>query len=170
MEKRLFRSKSDRMIWGVCGGLAKYFGIDPAVVRLIAVLTIFLGGFGIPAYIILAIVMPAEGSTTSEPRETIMENVQEMKATAQQLGRDLESTFGSAKKPEPTATAPPPTSPSSAEPRRGFWIVGVILIVLGVIYFLSNLGFFWWLGARYIWPGVLIIIGLLIMWSARRRK
>ena len=38
MEKRLYRSRDDRMIWGVCGGLAQYFNIDPTIVRIIAVL------------------------------------------------------------------------------------------------------------------------------------
>ncbi|MFC1941203.1 PspC domain-containing protein [Chloroflexota bacterium] len=37
MGKRLYRSRSDRMIWGVCGGLAKYFDVDPTLVRIIAV-------------------------------------------------------------------------------------------------------------------------------------
>ena len=60
MVKRLYRSRTDRMIWGVCGGLANYFNIDPTIVRLIAVLLLFFGGFVILAYIILAIVVPVE--------------------------------------------------------------------------------------------------------------
>lgn len=39
--KRLYRSRTNRMIWGVCGGLAEYFNIDPVIVRIIAVLSIF---------------------------------------------------------------------------------------------------------------------------------
>jgi phage shock protein C len=46
MEKRLYRSRTDRVIWGVCGGLAKYFDIDPTIVRVIAVLLIFANGWG----------------------------------------------------------------------------------------------------------------------------
>jgi phage shock protein C len=60
MPKRLYRSKDERMIWGVCGGLAKYFDVDPTVIRLVAVLTLFLGLTGILVYIILAIVIPLE--------------------------------------------------------------------------------------------------------------
>ena len=60
MEKRLHRSRSNRIIWGVCGGLADYFGIDPVIVRVVFVLLIFANGLGILAYIILAIVIPAE--------------------------------------------------------------------------------------------------------------
>ena len=60
MEKRLYRSKDERMIWGICGGLGKYFDVDPTIVRVVWVLTLFLGGFGILAYIILRFVIPLE--------------------------------------------------------------------------------------------------------------
>lgn len=60
MQKRLYRSKDERMIWGVCGGLAKYFDVDPTIIRLVAVLTLFLGLVGVLVYIILAIVIPLE--------------------------------------------------------------------------------------------------------------
>ena len=71
MEKRLYRSRSDRMIWGVCGGLARYFDMDVTIIRVIAVLSIFLGSVGIWAYIILAIVVPLEDSRATEPKDTI---------------------------------------------------------------------------------------------------
>ncbi len=67
MEKRLYRSRSDRMICGVCGGLAKYFDIDPTIVRVIAVLSVFVSGLGLLAYIIMAIVVPLEGSKVTTP-------------------------------------------------------------------------------------------------------
>jgi phage shock protein PspC (stress-responsive transcriptional regulator) len=60
MEKRLYRSKDERMIWGICGGIGKYFGIDPTIVRIIWVLSLFFGGFGILAYIILRFIIPLE--------------------------------------------------------------------------------------------------------------
>lgn len=58
--KRLTRSTSDRMIAGVCGGLAEYFDLDPTVVRIgYVLLSVFSAGFpGIVAYIILAVVVP----------------------------------------------------------------------------------------------------------------
>lgn len=59
MTKRLYRSKKDRMIAGVCGGLAKYFAIDPVIVRLIAVLLLLPGGLpGLLPYIIFWVVVP----------------------------------------------------------------------------------------------------------------
>ena len=60
MAKRLYRSRDERKIWGVCGGIAEYFDVDPTLVRLIAVLTLFFACTGIIVYIILAIVMPLE--------------------------------------------------------------------------------------------------------------
>jgi phage shock protein C len=60
MEKRLYRSKDERLIWGICGGIAKYFGVDPVLIRVIAVASIIFGGWGILAYIILYFVVPLE--------------------------------------------------------------------------------------------------------------
>ncbi|KKS53849.1 MAG: hypothetical protein A2295_01330 [Candidatus Jacksonbacteria bacterium RIFOXYB2_FULL_44_15] len=56
--RRLCRSTSDRMIAGVCGGLAEYFNIDPTIVRLIFVATVLFGGSGIIAYVILWAAVP----------------------------------------------------------------------------------------------------------------
>jgi len=58
--KRLYRSKTDRRIAGVCGGLAAYFNLDPTLVRLLAVLGLILAGGTFWAYIIMAIVIPNE--------------------------------------------------------------------------------------------------------------
>lgn len=60
MEKKLYKSRTDRKIAGVCGGLAEYLNIDSTVVRLLAVLLIFGAGSGLLAYIIAAIIMPEE--------------------------------------------------------------------------------------------------------------
>lgn len=56
--KKLYRSTEQKVIAGVCGGIAEYFNVDPVVVRLIWVISIFLGGFGILAYIIAWIIIP----------------------------------------------------------------------------------------------------------------
>ena len=58
--KRLYRSKKDRMICGVCGGIANYFNIHPTLVRLAFVLIAMGAGSGILAYIIAAIIIPDE--------------------------------------------------------------------------------------------------------------
>lgn len=56
--KKLYRSKKDRIIAGVCGGIAEYAKVDPTVVRLIWALSVLLGGFGILAYLIAWIIIP----------------------------------------------------------------------------------------------------------------
>ena len=58
MEKRLYKSNENKMIGGVCGGIAEYFGMDPTIVRLDWVLFCALGGSGIVAYLIAAIIIP----------------------------------------------------------------------------------------------------------------
>ena len=58
--KRLYRSRTDRKLAGVCGGLARYFGIDPIIPRLVWVLLVLAGGTGILAYLICWVVIPQE--------------------------------------------------------------------------------------------------------------
>lgn len=58
--RKLRRSRRDRMIGGVCGGLADYFGVDVALVRILMFLLIFFGGASLWVYIILWIVIPSE--------------------------------------------------------------------------------------------------------------
>ena len=60
MDKKLYRSRTDKKICGVCGGLAKYLGMDATVVRLILVLITLFVGAGLLAYIIAALVIPEE--------------------------------------------------------------------------------------------------------------
>lgn len=56
--KKLYRSKKNRRIAGVCGGIGEYFNIDPTLIRLFWILFIFVGGSGILAYIIAWIIIP----------------------------------------------------------------------------------------------------------------
>ncbi len=73
-EQRLMRARHDRMIAGVCGGLGKYFEVDPTIVRLVMVLLFFAGGVGFVLYGALWLIMPVEGPGAPVP--------------PQQLGRD----------------------------------------------------------------------------------
>ncbi len=64
--KKLYRSRTDRMISGVCGGLGKYLGIDPTLIRLVFVLLLLFGvGSGLILYVILMFIVPEEPETTS---------------------------------------------------------------------------------------------------------
>ena len=56
--KKLYRSDENKMLAGVCGGIAEYFGVDPTLIRLAWVVFSLLGGSGLLAYIIAAIIMP----------------------------------------------------------------------------------------------------------------
>ncbi|MCT4685848.1 PspC domain-containing protein [Vallitalea sp.] len=60
MDKRLFRSRDNQMICGVCSGIAKYFNIDPTIVRILFLITLFTWGTGVLIYIICSIVIPFE--------------------------------------------------------------------------------------------------------------
>lgn len=59
MARRLYRSRNDRMIAGVCGGIAEYFEIDPVIVRIIAIILLLPGGLpGFVPYIVLWVLVP----------------------------------------------------------------------------------------------------------------
>jgi phage shock protein C len=60
MEKRLYRGVHDKMLGGVCSGIAKYIGVDPTIVRLLWVIAFFLFGIGFLAYILAWIIMPED--------------------------------------------------------------------------------------------------------------
>lgn len=66
--KRLYRSRSDRMIGGICGGIGKYLNLDSTVVRLLfVILVLFSAGMAIAAYIIMLFVIPEEPAGISAP-------------------------------------------------------------------------------------------------------
>jgi phage shock protein C len=58
--KRVFRSRKDRILGGVCGGIANYFNIDPVLVRILWVIAMFVYGFGFLGYIVAWIIIPEE--------------------------------------------------------------------------------------------------------------
>lgn len=64
--KKLYRSEENRKIAGVCGGIGEYFDIDPSILRLIWLVLIFFGGFGIIAYIIAFVIIPRRSELTSD--------------------------------------------------------------------------------------------------------
>ncbi|MBO4831781.1 MAG: PspC domain-containing protein [Oscillospiraceae bacterium] len=57
-KKRLTRSLSDKKIFGVCGGLGKYFDVDPTIIRIIWAVSVLVYGFGLLVYLIAALIMP----------------------------------------------------------------------------------------------------------------
>lgn len=158
MQKRLYRSETDRMIWGVCGGLAEYFDVDPTFVRIIAVLSIFLGFAGIVAYIILALLIPSASSRATDPGSAVKENIEEMRATAETFGKEVKETFEK-----------PAGKIQGQVSHRRLWF-GLIVIAIGIAVMLANLGLLKWLQFRLFWPLILVVIGLLIIFASRRRR
>jgi phage shock protein PspC (stress-responsive transcriptional regulator) len=110
--KRLFRDTDNAMIAGVAAGLARYFGIDAVIVRLLFVVSIFFGGAGVLAYIILWLLVP-EAKTTSERL-----SMQGKAATVENLKRVVERA----------------DLPAAA--RRGSSVVAQIITVVGRIILL----------------------------------
>ncbi|MFA5622723.1 MAG: PspC domain-containing protein [Candidatus Dojkabacteria bacterium] len=89
MQKKLYRSETDIMIGGVCGGLGEYLGIDSTIVRLIFVLILLSGGSGILAYIVLWIVLPTQSSIDLPSDEVVNQNAKEIKKKVQKSSKGI---------------------------------------------------------------------------------
>jgi phage shock protein C len=154
-EARLYRSRRDRILFGVCGGLGNYFSVDPALIRLVFVLITLAGGAGILAYIMLAIIMPEEGSAPLAGREGLRRNVRQLRTNAGELTGPQGAS---------------PIAPFSNEPddtpyrrRRTGELGAFILIALGLIYLVGNFGWIGWFSWHYAWPVILIVLGALLL-------
>ena len=160
MENKLYRSRADRMLFGVCGGLGKYLGIDSTIIRIIFVLLGFCG-VGILAYIVMAFIVPLEESKKTTPQGIVQENVEDIKETATKLGYEIRDTFAGKGKASEEAV--------EVQTRRRN-ALGIIIIVVGVICLLGALNIFhwfdWWGGIGAV---VLIALGALLIVGLRRR-
>ena len=67
MKKRLYKSKENRVLCGVCGGLGEYFNLDPVIVRLILVVLCCVGFSGVIAYIVAALIIPEPPEVSEQP-------------------------------------------------------------------------------------------------------
>jgi phage shock protein C len=159
MAKRLYRSRDDRMIWGVCGGLAEYFDVDPAIVRVVMVLLVFANGLGILAYVILAIVTPLESSQAAVTGE----NIEGFKEPASELRGETRSTFAARED-----SVGPQAEDTSWTYHRRRMAIGIILLVLGALYAVGNFGFVSWFRWGLLWPLILVAVALAILLAARR--
>ncbi len=77
MKKRLYRSTTDKKIFGVCGGLAEYFNIDPVIIRVVWAVFALFYGMGLLLYLIMAFVLPKD--TETQRVIDVDSNVQEPK-------------------------------------------------------------------------------------------
>lgn len=152
MNKKLYRSVTDKMLGGVCGGIAEYFSIDPVIIRLAFVLAVIFGGGGILAYIILWIIIPQKPyiitpfNQENKTDANLVDDEGEKKTSNDLQSNMLYKNLNNNK----TVFA------------------GVLLVVLGMIILISNFvpGFYF----RDYWPVILIILGLAIILKAKNQN
>ena len=140
---KLYRSVSDRMIGGVCGGLGTFLNIDPVFIRLLFILLLFGSDFGFILYLLLWIVVPEEGKAYGFKEDSVGERVKSM-------GSDIQQAV---------------TQP---HPQSGL-ILGIGLIAVGGFMFLDRMDLSWlrWVDMGYIWPVLLIIGGVVLLFRKR---
>jgi phage shock protein PspC (stress-responsive transcriptional regulator) len=140
---KLYRSNTDKMIGGVCGGLGAYLNIDPLFIRLLFILLLFGSDFGFIAYLVLWILIPEEGRTYGFKDDSVGERVKSM-------GEDIQHAV---------------TQP---HPQAGL-IMGIGLIVVGGLLFIDRMDFAWlqWVDLDIIWPILLILGGFVLLFRQR---
>lgn len=154
MERKLYRSKENKMIAGVCGGLAEYLNVDPTIVRVITALIGFLYGTGILIYIIAAILIPQRQGYSSDFYSS---ETHESGNHEQSFDSDFgHSDFGHAKEP------------LGMDPQKRNYILGGALVLFGLAFLLR--AFFHWLDFKTIISVALIVIGAIVITNGRRRS
>jgi phage shock protein C len=93
--KRLTRSRHERLLAGVAGGIGNHLNIDPLLVRLVFLVLSLANGFGILLYLVLWLLVPLEGSHAGDTRDRVRENVGEMQIVARQLVNQVRDRFRS---------------------------------------------------------------------------
>jgi phage shock protein C len=152
MTNRLHRSRSNVMLGGVCAGLAEYFGIDPTLVRLFFVIFTLVNGVGVLGYLVLWLILPAEGSESAEAfGESIRAGADEIADRARSIGDDVRDFAG-------------------RRDRQTGLFVGIALLLVGLVFLLRNMGvtLFSWLSSDLIWPALLVLAGVWILVSRIR--
>lgn len=148
MNKKLYRSSKDRMLGGVAAGLGEYFDIDATLVRVIFVVTLFLGGTGVLAYIILWIIVPEEPIIFNKPTGESSETKTEPPKQENQF--DSNAYYSSLDR--------------QRERRRN--VAGFILLGLGLIFLADN--FIPRVRFGDFWPLILIGAGILVLINSKR--
>jgi len=147
VRERLYRSRTDRMIFGVAGGMARWLDVDPAVVRLVWALLIIAGGVGLLLYIVAAIVIPEEPLGAAQP----MGAGAAPAGSGPAAGGGWTAPHGSARRDSGSAPI----------------IIGIVLVLLGA-WFLAE-RYIDWLDKALLWPALLIVVGGLLLVGAMRR-
>ena len=187
-DQRFYRG-SNRLIAGVCSGLAEGFHVDPMWVRLAFVLLAVLQGIGVLLYIVLWLVMPERAAAQVGGRSGLDSMGDDLKRAwaelkAQFSGSPTTTSPAAPPTPAPVASPPPPTPqvavPVTAPPAaatsaapvtttspNAALLLGLALLVIGVAVLANNLGFADW---QLAWPAALIALGIFLLVRAMGRK
>lgn len=167
----VLRRGSDRIVAGVCSGLAHYFGLDVMLVRIVFIVLALLHGVGIVLYIVLWFLMDPPASLQAEGSRHFGERLRSM-------GDEIRDDFRTGFRRSQSSSTEPPATPTTSTPGgstspppiygrpRGLWL-GIILIVAGAYFLLDNLGYLNAFRWDVFWPVVLIAIGIFVL--LRRR-
>lgn len=136
--KKLYRSKTNRVIAGVAGGLGEYFSIDPVIFRVLFVALAFAGGSGLLLYIIGMLVIPEASGATTAQSEVVIDKEGKVQNTAQGWLQD----------------------------RRN--LIGLLIVVVGIIALLNQVAPLHWFRWDFFWPIVIIIVGAYLIMKNRR--
>lgn len=147
MRERLYRSRTDRMIFGVAGGMARWLDVDPAVVRLVWALLVIAGGVGLLLYIVAAIVIPEEPLGAAPPAGA----GPAPDGSGPAAGGGWVASHGTARRDSGSAAI----------------IIGIVLVLLGA-WFLAE-RYIDWLDNALLWPALLIVVGGMLLVGAMRR-
>ncbi|MGD0004268.1 MAG: PspC domain-containing protein [Anaerolineaceae bacterium] len=147
---RLSRSRSDRMLGGVCGGLGKYLGIDSNLVRLFFVLFMLTGGFGVLLYLALWLIFPADDEAAEGSRRPF--DPSDFGERAREMGADLRQAVHH-------------SNPNAVK------ILGIGLVIVGAVFLVQNLNIPWlsWLRTDIFWPALLILAGAALVLRAVKK-
>ncbi len=150
MNQKLYRSRTQKVLGGVCGGLGEYFNIDPVLVRIVFVIMAFFHGFGLLLYIIMLVIVPQKPIVWQMPGETPQSETPPNQSQA-----------------ETTEPINFESYQLKKEPSKGKVIAGIILILLGVVFLFENIWPFF--DFEDFFPLILVGIGVVILWNALRK-
>jgi phage shock protein C len=164
VDRRLYRSRGDRMLVGVAGGMARFLDVDPSIVRIVWALLVLAGGAGILLYIVCAIVIPEEPLAWS-PAAASGGQDDAGPTTSAAAGGSAGATSGG------TATSGPAWGYRAGIERRerggGAVLLGLVLVGLGAWFLLQR--FVPQLDAEVVWPVVLVLLGGALVAGSLRR-
>ena len=162
MRDRLYRSRNDRVLFGVAGGVADWLDVDPALVRIVFALLVFAGGIGFLLYIIMAIVVPEEPSYVGTPpmpgEAPAMRAAEPGAPAAEPAGYWVDDR---------AARRAARRAQRAESGGQGVVIFGAILIIVGAWFLLRR--YVTWLDGDLLGPIVLIVIGALLLAGALAR-